>query len=67
MPGFDFHDHNEENRDDLKHRFCPRCGIHPYGEGVDPKGNTMAAVNLRCVENIDLDGIPVHHHDGRSD
>jgi len=22
--------------------------------------------NLRCVENVDLDSIPVHHYDGRS-
>ncbi|HEX7648326.1 MAG TPA: GFA family protein [Noviherbaspirillum sp.] len=54
------------NKHVIKHRFCPTCGIHPYGEGTDPKGNAMAAVNLRCVENIDLDAIPVHHYDGRS-
>lgn len=36
------------------------------GRGIDPKGNAMAAVNLRCVDNVDLDGIPVHHCDGHS-
>lgn len=45
---------------------CPTCGIHPYAEGVDPKGERMAAVNLRCVEEIDLASIPVQHFDGRS-
>ena len=54
------------NKHVIKHQFCSTCGIHPYGEGTDPKGNAMAAVNLRCVENIDLDAIPVHHYDGRS-
>jgi hypothetical protein len=54
------------NKHVIKHRFCPTCGMHPYGEGTDPKGNAMAAINLRCVENIDLDAIPVHHYDGRS-
>jgi hypothetical protein len=54
------------NKHVIKHQFCSTCGIHPYGEGADPKGNAMAAVNLRCVENIDLDAIPVHHYDGRS-
>ena len=54
------------NKNVIKHRFCPTCGIHPYGEGTDHKGNAMAAINLRCVENIDLDAIPVHHYDGRS-
>ena len=54
------------NRHVIRHRFCPACGIHPFGEGVDPKGNAVAAVNLRCVTDIDLDSVPVHHYDGRS-
>lgn len=54
------------NKHVIKHRFCPTCGIHPYGEGVDPQGNAMATVNLRCVNHLDLAGIPVHHYDGRS-
>jgi len=54
------------NKHLLDHHFCPTCGIHPYAEGPDPKGTRMAAVNLRCVEGIDLDAIPVTHFDGRS-
>ncbi len=54
------------NKHVIKHRFCPTCGIHPYGEGVDPKGNATAAINIRCLESIDLDTIPVRHFDGRS-
>ena len=50
----------------LKHHFCPVCGIHPYAEGKDPQGNAMAAVNIRCLENIELESIPVTHFDGRS-
>lgn len=54
------------NKHLIKHRFCPVCGIHPYGEGTDPKGNEMAAVNIRCIEGIDLGAIPIQHYDGRS-
>jgi hypothetical protein len=54
------------NKHVIHHRFCPTCGIHPYGEGVDPKGNPMAAINLRCLEGVDLALIPVHPFDGRS-
>lgn len=50
----------------IKHRFCAACGIHPFGEGADPKGNAIAAVNLRCIEGLDLDKVPVTHFDGRS-
>jgi hypothetical protein len=54
------------NKHVIEHRFCPTCGIHPFGEGTDPKGNRMAAINIRCLEGIDLDSVPVQHFDGRS-
>ncbi|MCH2242870.1 MAG: GFA family protein [Aquabacterium sp.] len=50
----------------IRHRFCPRCGIHPYGEGTDPQGRAMVAINARCIDELDLDAIPVQHFDGRS-
>lgn len=50
----------------VKHRFCTTCGMHPYGEGVDPEGNKMAAINLRCVDDLDLSKIPVQEFDGRA-
>ncbi|MGZ3158318.1 MAG: GFA family protein [Burkholderiaceae bacterium] len=54
------------NKHVIKHHFCDTCGIHPFGEGVDPKGNVMAAINIRCLDGIDLDTIPVQHFDGRA-
>ena len=54
------------NKHVIKHRFCPACGMHPYGEGADPKGNAMAAVNIRCLEGIELDKVAVTHYDGRA-
>jgi hypothetical protein len=54
------------NKHVIKHHFCPVCGMHPFGEGKDPKGNAMAAINIRCLEDIDLSAIPVHQYDGRS-
>jgi hypothetical protein len=54
------------NKHVIKHRFCASCGIHPYGEGTDPKGNRIAAINIRCLEDIDLASIPVTHFEGRS-
>ena len=48
------------------HHFCANCGIAPYGEGSDPKGNRMAAVNLRCVPDADLDSLTIQKVDGAS-
>ena len=56
----------EFNKHVIKHRFCKVCGMHPYAEGVDPKGNRVAAVNLRCLENFDLGSVPVHEYTGRA-
>lgn len=50
----------------IQHRFCPTCGIHPYGEGAMPDGTPMAAINVRCLEGVDFSQLPVHHYDGKS-
>ena len=54
------------NKHVIRHRFCATCGVHPYGEAPDPKGNAMAAINIRCLEGVELEKIPVTHHDGRA-
>ncbi len=50
----------------IQHRFCPSCGIAPFGEGPSPDGKPMAAVNARCIEGIDLSKLKVVPFDGRS-
>ena len=54
------------NQHAIRHQFCPTCGIHPFGEGTDPKGNAMAAVNVRCLDGVDVYEIPVRFYDGRA-
>lgn len=50
----------------IRHHFCPTCGIHPFGQGTDPSGNAMAAINVRCLEDFDFSSLPVKQFDGRS-
>jgi len=54
------------NKHIIRHRFCPTCGIHTFGEGQGPDGKAMAAINLRTLEDFDLDRVPVKHFDGRT-
>ena len=54
------------NKHVIKHQFCQTCGIHPYAEGVDPKGQKTAAINIRCLEGVDLAKVEVKEFDGRS-
>lgn len=54
------------NKHVIQHRFCAKCACSPFGEARDPKGNLVAAVNVRCLEDIDLDALPVDKFDGRN-
>ena len=53
------------NKHVIKHRFCPTCGMHPFGEGATPKGEPMAAINVRCLEGVDIAALKVKHFNGR--
>ena len=45
-----------------KHYFCRHCGIHPFiRPRLDP---TRWAVNIRCLDGVDLSSIPVIPFDG---
>ena len=54
------------NKHNIKHMFCPTCGVGTFGLGTDPKGNAMAAINVRCLEGVDPASLKVTHFDGRS-
>ena len=56
---------NTLNKHVIKHPFCPTCGNHPNGEGLDPKRNAMAPENLRSIEALDLGTDKVHENNGR--
>jgi hypothetical protein len=55
------------NKHVLDHHFCPNCGIAPFSEGVNPKtGAKTAAVNVRCLEGLDLATLAISPYDGAS-
>lgn len=53
------------NQHAIQHHFCPRCGIHPFGEG-ELNGQRMIAVNVRCLEDIEIEALEVGHFNGRA-
>jgi hypothetical protein len=54
------------NKHVIHHLFCKRCGIRSYSQGVGPGGAEMRAINVRCLEGIDLDKLEIKKVDGRS-
>ncbi len=53
-------------RQRIHHLFCSRCGVRSFARGVKPDGSAMVAVNVRCLEGVDLAQVPVRQFDGRS-
>ena len=54
------------NKHVIKHHFCATCGCAPFGFGRAPSGAATAAVNVRCLDGIDLAALKVMPFDGRS-
>ena len=54
------------NRHVIKHHFCPTCGCAPFGFGTSRDGAPTAAVNVRCLESLELGGLKRVPFDGRS-
>src|SRR5215470_3116288 len=57
----------EFNKHVIQHKFCATCGIQSFAVGRNPKtGAELAAVNIRCLDGVDVDAFKVRHVDGRS-
>src|SRR5690606_33650819 len=54
------------NKRHLLHHFCKSCGIAPFSEGADPKGNRMVAVNVRCVDELEISDLSIRPFNGRA-
>ena len=54
------------NKHVISHQFCPQCGCAPFGLGANPKGEPTAAINVRCIEGIDLTKLNRMSYDGLS-
>lgn len=54
------------NRHVIDHRFCPTCGCSPFSLGTTPDGKATAAINVRCLETIDLGTVKRIPVDGKS-
>lgn len=50
----------------IDHLFCRTCGIKSFARGKAPDGNEMIAVNVRCLDNVDLQKVPTKDFDGKA-
>ena len=53
------------NTKKIQHLFCTTCGIQAFGFGQDNEGNRTVAVNVRCLDDVDLDSFSVTKVNGK--
>jgi hypothetical protein len=54
------------NKRHIHHTFCKVCGIEAFASGAMPDGTKMRAINVRCLDDVDLTRLSVKTVDGKS-
>jgi hypothetical protein len=54
------------NKHVVHHVFCRVCGIKSFARGKKPNGDPMVAINVRCIDDVDLDALNVVKFDGKN-
>lgn len=49
----------------INHQFCSVCGIKSFASGKSPDGTETRAINVRCLEGVDLSQVPTQAYDGK--
>jgi hypothetical protein len=49
----------------IHHLFCPQCGVGAFSRGATAE-REMVAVNVRCLDDIDIAALKLTSFDGRS-
>jgi len=54
------------NTRQIAHSFCSVCGMQSFARAAAPDGTKMVAVNVRCLEGVDIESLKPTQVDGRS-
>lgn len=50
----------------INHLFCSVCGIKSFASGTGKDGAETRAINVRCLDDVDVQALPTRHVDGKS-
>ena len=54
------------NRHAIRHQLCIDCGVDVFARGTRPDGTEVIALNVSCIDSIDLSAIAMTPIDGRN-
>ena len=66
LAGKDAQNDYQFNKKHIHHLFCKTCGVRSFGHGKAPDGSEMFAINVRTLDDVDLDSLKVQKVDGKS-
>lgn len=50
----------------IHHLFCKTCGVKSFARGKMRDGTPTAAINTRCLDDVDLEKLTLKKFDGKS-
>jgi hypothetical protein len=50
----------------LHHLFCQSCGIGSFSRGLAPDGTETFAINVNCLDDVDVSSLKMTPFDGKS-
>jgi hypothetical protein len=50
----------------IHHVFCKTCGVRSFGRGVGHDGKPTVAINVRCLDGVDISALSPMAYDGKS-
>jgi hypothetical protein len=53
------------NKKVIRHLFCPVCGVESFARGQNSKGEKLASINVRCLEDIDVSTLTITPVNGK--
>jgi hypothetical protein len=54
------------NKRVIHHLFCSQCGVASFARGRMPDGKEMVAINVRCLDGVDVASLKLTPYDGKS-
>jgi hypothetical protein len=54
------------NKHAIRHQLCVDCGVDVFARGTRPDGTEVVALNVSCIDGVDLSKITMTPIDGRN-
>jgi hypothetical protein len=54
------------NKEVIHHTFCKHCGVGAFSKGQDESGAEGFGINVRCLDDVDVETLALTPYDGKN-